>query len=169
MRALGIDFGEKRIGVAISDPDGRMAVPLVTLARRNDRAAVAQIAEIARRETIGRLVLGEPLGLDGASSPQAERVRRFGARLAAATGLPLRYVDESLTSHEATARLRAAGADPRRHPERVDAVAAQILLQEDLDRAAARAGGGDVDGSGRSDGGGGGRGDDGGEPARRDE
>lgn len=135
MRALGIDFGEKRIGVAISDPHGRVAVPLVTLVRRNDRAAVAQIAEIARREAIGRLVLGEPLGLDGTSGPQAERVRRFGARLSAATGLPLRYVDESLTSHEAAARLRAAGTDARRHPERIDATAAQILLQEDLDRA----------------------------------
>ena len=123
MRALGIDFGEKRIGVAVSDPHGRVAVPLVTLVRRNDRAAVAQIAEIARREAIGRLVLGEPLGLDGTSGPQAERVRRFGARLAAATGLPLCYVDESLTSHEAAARLRAAGADARRHPERIDATA----------------------------------------------
>jgi putative Holliday junction resolvase len=149
MRALGIDFGEKRIGIAISDPAGRVAVPLLTLARRNDRAAAAQIAEIARREAIGRLVLGEPLGLDGASGPQAERVRRFGARLAAATGLPLRYVDESLTSHEAASRLRAAGADPRGHPERIDAMAAQILLQEDLDRGVPLAGGG----GGRPDGG----------------
>jgi len=134
VRALGIDFGEKRIGLAISDPGGRVAVPLTTLARRDDRSALAAISEIARREGIERLVLGEPVGLDGVRGPAAARVRRFGERLAAKTGLPLRFVDEALTSVEAAARLRSAGVDPRRAPERVDATAAQILLQEDLDR-----------------------------------
>jgi putative Holliday junction resolvase len=96
---------------------------------------MAAIAEIARREGIERLVLGEPVSLDGSRGPAAARVRRFGARLAARTALPLSFVDEALTSVEAAARLRAAGVDPRRHPERIDATAAQILLQEDLDRA----------------------------------
>jgi putative Holliday junction resolvase len=140
VRALGIDFGEQRIGIAVSDPEGRLAVPLTTLARRDDRSAMAAIAEIARREGVGRLVLGEPLGLDGSRGPAAARVRRFGARLAATTALPLTYVDESLTSVEAVARLRAAGIDPRRTPERIDSTAAQILLQEDLDRARPRDG-----------------------------
>lgn len=133
MRSLGIDFGEKRIGLAISDPEGRLAVPLTTLERRNDRSAVREIAEIARREGIGRLVLGEPVGLDGQRGEAAERVRRFGNRLAGITGLPVRLVNESLTTVEAQNRLRAAGVDPRREPERIDAVAAQILLQEALD------------------------------------
>src|SRR5262249_21784699 len=105
-----------------------------TLTRRDDRTAIAAISEIARREGIERLVLGEPVGLDGTRGTAAVRVRRFGARLAARCGLPLTYVDESLTSVEAAARLRAAGVDPRRAPERIDATAAQILLQEDLDR-----------------------------------
>src|SRR5579862_264595 len=65
LRALGIDFGEKRIGIAISDPAGRLAVPLTTLARRDDRSAMAAIAEIALREGVGRLVMGEPVRLDG--------------------------------------------------------------------------------------------------------
>ena len=133
MRALGIDFGERRIGLAISDPEGRLAVPLTTLERRNDRSAVREIAEIARREGIGRLVLGEPVGLDGQRGEAAERVRRFGNRLAGITGLPVRLVNESLTTVEAQERLRAAGIDPRREPARIDAVAAQILLQEALD------------------------------------
>jgi putative Holliday junction resolvase len=137
MRALGIDFGEKRIGLAVSDPEGRLAVPLTTLTRRNDRSALRQIAEIARQEGIGRLVLGEPLDLEGQSRPAAERVRRFGARLAEMTGLPLELVDESLTSAEAAGRLRRAGVATRRQPERIDAVAAQILLQEVLDRGSA--------------------------------
>ncbi len=133
MRSLGIDFGEKRIGLAISDPEGRLAVPLTTLVRRNDRSAIRAIEEIARREGIGRLVLGEPVGLDGQRGEAAERVRRFGDRLAGITGLPVRLVNESLTTVEAQERLRAAGIDPRREPERIDAVAAQILLQEALD------------------------------------
>jgi putative Holliday junction resolvase len=131
-RFLGIDFGEKRIGLAISE--GTLAVPLLTLRRRDDRSALEEIAAIARREAVGRLVVGEPLGLDGTRGPAARRARRFAERLAALTGLPLELVNESLTSVEAAERLRAAGIDPRRHPEKLDAVAAQILLQEALDR-----------------------------------
>ena len=133
MRSLGIDFGERRIGLAISDPEGRLAVPLTTLERRNDRSAVREIEEIARREGVGRLVLGEPVGLDGQRGEAAERVRRFGNRLAGMTGLPVRLINESLTTVEAQERLRAAGIDPRREPARIDAIAAQILLQEALD------------------------------------
>jgi putative holliday junction resolvase len=129
MRSLGIDFGERRIGLAISDPEGRLAVPLTTLERRNDRSAVREIEEIARREGVGRLVLGEPVGLDGQRGEAAERVRRFGDRLAGMTGLPVRLINESLTTVEAQERLRAAGVDPRREPGRIDAIAAQILLQ----------------------------------------
>jgi putative Holliday junction resolvase len=136
MRFLGIDFGEKRIGLAISDPEGRLAVPLTTLERRNDRSALRQIAEIARREGVGRLVVGEPVDLYGRRGPTAERARSFGARLAELTGLPVEWVDEALTSVEAAGRLRQAGIDARREPGRIDAVAAQILLQDALDREA---------------------------------
>ena len=134
MRSLGIDFGTKRIGLAISDPEGRTAVPLTTLERRDNRSALREIAAIARREEVERLVVGEPVGLDGSRGEAAERARRFGERLAELTGLPVEMVNESLTSVEAAERLRAAGVDPRRNPGRLDAVAAQILLQEVLDR-----------------------------------
>ena len=146
VRALGIDFGEKRIGLAVSDPQGRWAMPLATIARETDRRAAYRIAEIARREDIGLLVIGEPLGLDGQAGPAAERVRRFGKRLARAAGLPLRWVNEALTTVEASERLREAGSD---EPRRRDAVAAQILLQEALDRAAPGAGA-DADRAGES-------------------
>jgi len=138
MRALGIDFGERRIGLAISDPAGRLAVPLETIERGTDRKAIARIAEIAGREGVGRLVVGEPVGLDGERGPAALRARAFAARLEARTGLPLEMVGEALTSVEARERLAASGAreaDLRRDPGRIDAVAAQILLQEALDRA----------------------------------
>lgn len=109
-------------------------MPLTTLLRRDDRSALREIAAIATREGVGRLVMGEPRKLDGTLGSGAARARRFGERLAELTGLPLELVDEALTSVEAAERLRAAGVDPRRHPEKLDAVAAQILLQEALDR-----------------------------------
>jgi putative Holliday junction resolvase len=133
MRALGIDFGERRIGLAISDPEGRMAVPLATFERQNDRSAVRHICELVRREGVEMLVVGEPRNLDGSRGPAAERAAAFARRLATAASLPLTLVDEALTSVEATERLTAAGVDVRREPERVDAVAAQILLQDALD------------------------------------
>jgi putative Holliday junction resolvase len=136
MRFLGIDFGERRIGLAISDPDGRLALPLATLERRNDRSALRQIAEIARREGVERLILGDPADLEGRRGATSERARRFGEKLTALTGLPVAWVDETLTSVEAAGRLHRAGVDTRREPGRIDAVAAQILLQDALDREA---------------------------------
>ncbi len=133
MRALGIDFGERRIGLALSDADGRWALPWRVIERRTDRRAIYRIADLARQEGIELLVVGEPRGLDGIAGPAAERARRFGERLAAVTGLPVRWVDEALTTVEARERLRAAGRDAR---QRRDAVAAQILLQEALDQGA---------------------------------
>ena len=133
MKALGIDFGERRIGIALSDPEGRMALPWGVMERQTDRRAAYQLADLARREAVELLVLGEPHDLEGRVGEAAERIRRFGARLARITGLPLRYIDEALTTVAASERLRAAGLDHRAHPERRDAVAAQILLQEALD------------------------------------
>ncbi|HEX2641808.1 MAG TPA: Holliday junction resolvase RuvX [Thermoanaerobaculia bacterium] len=136
VRSLGVDFGEKRIGIAISDPEGQLAVPLTTLIRRDDKSAIQQIADLARREGVERLVVGEPFNVDGTRGPAAARARRFGERLALKAGLPVEWVEETLTTVEATERLRAAGVDTRRDPARVDAVAAQIVLQEALDRSA---------------------------------
>lgn len=134
MRLLGIDYGARRIGLAISDPEGRVAVPLETFERSDDRAAARYLARVVEREGVGGLVLGEPRRLDGSSGEAAERVRRFARRLEAATGLAVELVDESLTSVEAERRLREAGVDPSASSGRVDAVAAQILLEEVLAR-----------------------------------
>ena len=133
MRILGIDFGERRIGLAISDEEGRLAVPLATLRRADDRSAVRRIVETARREGVEGLVVGDPVGLDGRRGPAAERVDRFVEKLERASGLPCQRVAETLTSREAERRLAAAGVARRRWPERVDQIAAQILLQEALD------------------------------------
>jgi putative Holliday junction resolvase len=138
VRVLGIDFGARRIGLAISDEDGRVATPHSTLDRRSDAAAARAIADLARREGVGALVVGEPVNLDGTRGPAAARARAFAARLARESALPCELVDEALTTVEAARRLREAGVDPRRAPRRLDAIAAQILLQEALDRRAPR-------------------------------
>lgn len=146
MKTLGIDFGERRIGLALSDPDGRMAVPLTTLERSNDRAAVREIGRIVEREGVGALVLGDPVNLDGSRGEASERVRRFGAKLAAATGLEPRLVPETLTTVAARERLEAAGVDVSRHRERLDATAAQILLEEALEAPPPPGGTGELSG-----------------------
>jgi putative Holliday junction resolvase len=129
-RLLAVDYGTRRIGLAISH--GGLALPLATLERTGDAQAAAAIAALARRERVTGLVVGEPRRLDGTAGDAARRALAFAERLAAATGLPYRLVDESLTSRAAAERLRQAGVDPRRHPGLVDQVAAQILLEEAL-------------------------------------
>jgi putative Holliday junction resolvase len=131
-RLLAVDFGEKRIGLAVSQ--GSLALPLATIARTSDAAAAAAIAEVVRDEGVTALVVGEPRRLDGTEGDAARRVQAFARRLETATGLTCIFVDEALTSRAAEERLRAAGVDPRRHPERVDQVAAQLLLEEALAR-----------------------------------
>ena len=134
MKTLAIDFGEKRVGIAISDADGRIAMPLTTLWRQSDAQIIAEIARITADEHVDDLVVGEPRRLDGSRGDAARRVASFARKLGGATGLPLTLLDESLTSREAERRLREAGVDPKSSPERVDAVAAQILLEEALSR-----------------------------------
>ena len=136
MRYLGIDLGEKRVGVATGDSRFGVAVPHSTIRRTSDRQAIAEIEALAAESEAEVLVVGEPRRLDGTVGPAAERARAFARKLGEACGLPVRTVNEALTSVEAKRRLRAAGVDPRRHPERVDAVAAQILVEEELGRTA---------------------------------
>ncbi|HEY8491554.1 MAG TPA: Holliday junction resolvase RuvX [Dehalococcoidia bacterium] len=133
MRVIGLDVGERRIGVAISDPDERLAVPLQVLERRGPRRDVAAVAELAERESAGRIVLGLPLSLSGEEGPQAREVRRFGQALAAALPVPVEYWDERLSTVEADRLLAAAGERGRRRRGWRDAVAASIVLQAYLD------------------------------------
>ena len=132
MRTLAIDFGERRVGLAISDDEQKLALPLTTLVRQDDRSLIAEIAEIVHTEAVERLVLGRPLNVDGSAGPAAERVQSFAGKREHAVGLPVELIEETLTTIEAEARLRQAGVDPRKRPERIDAVAAQILLEEAL-------------------------------------
>jgi putative Holliday junction resolvase len=132
MKYLGIDFGERHIGLAVCDPEERVAVPIDTVARSSDHQAVNDIVAVARREGAHGLVVGEPRRLDGTAGDAAHRAQGFAAKLGAASGLPVVLHDEALTSHEAAARLRQSGVKRRRR-DAVHSVAAQILLQDWLD------------------------------------
>lgn len=140
-RILGLDVGERRIGVAVSDPDGRLAVPLRILQRETEEADISAIGQIAQAEGVETVVVGLPLSLSGAVGPQARRVEAFARRLAEATGLALELWDERLTSvhaERAPAGGRKRGRSVRRR-QPVDDVAAAIALQSYLDRRRARA------------------------------
>ena len=134
MRYLGVDFGERHIGIAIADDDGRLAVPVDVVTRSSDAQAIDAVLAIAGREGAEAIVVGEPLRLDGSAGDAAQRARGFAAKLGAATPLPIVLHDEALTSHEAASRLREAGTTRRRRRDAVHSVAAQILLQDWLDR-----------------------------------
>ena len=132
MKTLAIDFGERRVGVAISDPSGRISLPLSTLERHSDSQVIDELAKIVSDRRVELIVIGEPRRLDGSRGDAAARVASFARKLQGATALPYLLVDETLTSREAEQRLRDAGIDPRKAPEKVDALAAQILLDEVL-------------------------------------
>jgi len=136
VRALGIDFGTKRIGLAVSDPTNTLASPLETLKRRaGKRPPLARIAELAQELGVDRLVVGLPLGLDGEENEWCADVRAMGDELARRLEVEVSYVDERMTSVRAERAIRSIGLPKgeREKKERVDAAAAQLILQAWLD------------------------------------
>lgn len=135
-RIMGVDYGRRRVGVAMSDASGILATPLTTLQRRaGKRPPVTRLLELAARHGVGRAVLGLPLDPDGGESEWTAEVRTFAAQLADRGGFPVELQDERYSSAEAEARIRSAGL-PRKKKEdkgRVDAAAAAIILQDWLD------------------------------------
>ena len=130
-RILGLDVGERRIGIAISTPEGGLAVPLRVLERRDLAADLAAIAALAGEEGVEILVIGHPLSMSGGAGPQAHRVEAFARQLAKTTGLRYELLDERLSSVQAE---RSAGPTRGRRRARADDVAAAIILQGYLDR-----------------------------------
>ena len=138
-RYVSLDVGDRRIGVAVSDPTALVASPLRTLDRRSQTRDAREVAALAEGLDAAAIVVGLPLSLDGSIGPQAKAVQAFCEALARATKVPVHMRDERFTTAEAERRIREAGGKPSRERARVDAMAAAIILQEYLDslRAAA--------------------------------
>jgi putative Holliday junction resolvase len=134
-RYLGLDVGNRRIGVAVSDELGLAAQPVLTLERRRSRREdLRSLARLARRFHVAAIIVGNPLHLEqGIESRQSAKTQAFAAELGELTGLPIHLRDERLTTREAHRILYEAGHDRQHHRPVVDQVAATIILQDFLD------------------------------------
>ena len=132
-RVMALDVGGRRIGVALSDSTRVLASPLTTLRAEPRRRAIEQIAELVARHEVAEIVVGLPLTLSGEIGPQAKLVQAFVEELRAALAVPLHMFDERLTSVAAERMMQGLGIKPERRRERIDEVAASIILQDFLD------------------------------------
>ncbi|MDH5491682.1 MAG: Holliday junction resolvase RuvX [Myxococcales bacterium] len=134
MRRLGIDPGRRRIGLALTDEEGRLALPLRTLETAGrPKAAADEIALEVERSGIEEIVIGLPLNLDGTEGDASRRARAFGALVAARVEVPISFWDERLTTAMAERSLAAMGLDGRARRKVVDQSAAALLLQSYVD------------------------------------
>jgi putative Holliday junction resolvase len=138
VRIVGIDLGERRIGLAISDASATIARPLTTIGRGASDEAAAEaltsaIASLSEEDEVGCVVVGLPTRLDGSANEQTVRAQKMAALLSSRLQIPIVLQDERLSSHEAEARLATQERDWRKRKARLDAAAAAVILQDYLD------------------------------------
>lgn len=136
-RALAIDYGRKRIGLALSDELQLTAQPLLTLTRTNRRNDLHRLREICRKHSVARIVVGHPLHMTGQESEISEEAAQFARRLQKELGIKVELADERLTSWEAAqmvSRDQSSRLSRRRGKTPIDDIAAAVLLREYLDR-----------------------------------
>ncbi len=129
MRIMAIDYGDARIGLAVSDMLGMLCGEAWTMEEWNMERASKRIAEEAKKREVGTLVLGLPKNMDGSEGPRAEKSREFKEMLTNDSGLPVILWDERRSSIEAHAILHAVGKKEKSHRKSVDAVAASLILE----------------------------------------
>jgi putative holliday junction resolvase len=138
-RILAVDYGRKRIGLALSDELGVTARPLATLVRANRRQDLRRLREICRLHGVHRILVGHPVHMSGEAGEMAQEAVRFAARLQEELAIETELVDERLTSWEAQEFLASGAPSPRKRRADIDALAAAILLREYLDSNQAQA------------------------------
>lgn len=129
-RTLGLDVGDKRIGVALSDPQGILASPLTIIDRHDEKADIEAISDIIRKNEVALVIVGLPRSMDGAIGKQAEKVTAFAEELRKRIGVPLEFRDERLSTVSAQRLMKEAGKPGK---ARDDAIAAALILQGYLD------------------------------------
>ena len=133
MRVMGLDVGDKTIGIAISDALLLTAQSRPTLRRKDLKSDIEFLRQLAAENEVHQIVMGQPLHMDGRESPQSLKVARFAEELKKALDLPVTFWDERLTSVEAEQHLEQMGLNWRQRREQVDKIAAMIILQNYLD------------------------------------
>jgi putative Holliday junction resolvase len=136
-RILGVDYGARRIGLAVSDSEARIAFPEGTLERRSERRDLESLCTLVKEKGVVGIVVGLPLHMDGRRGPEAEAAEAFGLKLGQATGLPVEMLDERWTTREADRALRESGLKGRKGRKKrqvIDSVAATLLLRSYLER-----------------------------------
>jgi putative Holliday junction resolvase len=138
-RILAVDYGRKRIGLALSDEMGLTAQPIGTLVRVNRQRDLSRLREACRTRGVTHIIVGQPLHMTGEAGEMAEEAARFAARLEKATGIGVELVDERLTSWEAERTVAETRSAVKRKRAAIDDVAAAVLLRDYLEkRRAAR-------------------------------
>lgn len=133
MRILGIDYGDKRTGFAVSDELGLIATPLKTYSMKSMKLAIDYAASLTEKLEVELIVLGLPLNMDGSRGFRAEKVTAFGRVLERVSKVPVRYQDERLTSVEAEEILKEGNVKADKRKELVDSMAARLILQDYLE------------------------------------
>lgn len=133
VRVLALDFGKRRIGLALSDELGITAQGLETLQRTNNREDLHRLVQLIAEKNVSLILMGNPLHMSGAESRQAEYTRDFAERLKAASGVPIEFWDERLTTVAAQRVLKESGISIQKRALAVDRLAAVILLESYLD------------------------------------
>jgi putative Holliday junction resolvase len=132
-RVLGVDLGARRVGLALSDPLRMVSSPLATVPMTSESALARTLADLCREHQVGTVVLGLPLSADGSEGPGCARARRIAARLQS-LDIPTELQDESWSSRDAEDVLRETGKTRRGAREKVDAIAASLILRDYLSR-----------------------------------
>lgn len=132
-RIMGLDYGERRIGIALGDPEAILAVPLRVLDVKSEKAAIRDLVGICDEYDIGNVVVGLPINMNASVGPMAERAQRFADELAKASGLPVEMWDERLSTSLVERTLLDADMSRAKRKKVRDKLAAQVILQGYLD------------------------------------
>ena len=132
-RSLGLDIGDRRVGVALSDPVGILASPFTIINCQGDMADVAAITDIISQQQVKKIIVGLPRSMDGSLGKQAEKVKIFTRKLCSHTEVPVEFRDERLTTVSAKRLVRDANTRKAKSKVRYDAIAAALILQGYLD------------------------------------
>ena len=131
---MGLDIGDVRIGVALSDPQGILASPLTIITRTDEKADIEAVIDITRQNQVGRVIIGLPFSMDGSLGRQAEKVKEFVTELSRHTEVPVEFRDERLST--VSVKRMVQGVKKTGKGTRYDAMAAALILQGYLDEAA---------------------------------